>query len=494
MYDVIIIGSGLGGGLCGCILSKEGYKVCLLEKNKKTGGCLQVFTRDKCIFNTGLHYLQELNEGEVLYRYFKYTGILDKLLLKRLDIDGFERITFGGKEYRYCQGSENFINGLSKDFPGEEANLKAYIQKMNQICNEFPFYNFDRNNHSLNPGILSKSAFDFIKTITSNTTLQNILAGTNLIYGGVAEKTPLYLHSLIVSTFIKSAWRLTNGSARIPAAYEEVIIKNGGIVKRESEVKSLIFENGNVKSAELTNGEQIEGKIFISNVHPAATLKMIGDKFITKAYRYRINNLENTLGMFSLYISLKDDAYKYMNYNHYYYDSKNVWTATHYSESGWPESYILYTPYNTGKNDYADCMIAMTYMKYSELMKWENTTTGNRGEEYEELKRKKAEKLLDLIEKKFPDIRSKIKNYYTSTPLTYRDYTATKEGSSYGILKDYNNTVKALVSPRTKIPNLYFTGQNLNVHGILGVTIGAFMTCGEILGYEYLINKVKRMD
>ena len=40
-YDVLIIGSGMGGLVCGSILSKEGYKVCIVEKNKQLGG---VFT------------------------------------------------------------------------------------------------------------------------------------------------------------------------------------------------------------------------------------------------------------------------------------------------------------------------------------------------------------------------------------------------------------------------------------------------------------------
>jgi all-trans-retinol 13,14-reductase len=61
----------------------------------------------------------------------------------------------------------------------------------------------------------------------------------------------------------------------------------------------------------------------------------------------------------------------------------------------------------------------------------------------------------------------------------------------YGIEKDYRDPMKTLVLPRTKIPGLFFTGQNINLHGAAGVTIGAFMTCGEILGLEYLIQKVK---
>ena len=74
-----------------------------------------------------------------------------------------------------------------------------------------------------------------------------------------------------------------------------------------------------------------------------------------------------------------------------------------------------------------------------------------RGDEYLEFKNKKAEQLLDLIEKKIPDIRSHVKTYYTSTPLTYRDYTGTVNGSIYGVIKDSNSPLKSFIQPRTKI-------------------------------------------
>ena len=220
---------------------------------------------------------------------------------------------------------------------------------------------------------------------------------------------------------------------------------------------------------------------------------MIDDNRFTKAYRNRINSLENTIPVFSLYIVFIENTFEYQNYNHYYFKNYTVWTTSSYSDNDWPQSYLLYTPATSKSETYADCLIAMSYMKFDEVKKWENTKVANRGEEYEEFKRKKAEAFLDLIEKKFPDIRSKIKNYYTSSPLTYRDYTGTLEGTSYGILKDFNEPFKTLITPKTKIPNLFFTGQNLNIHGILGVTIGAVMTCGELLGLEYLVKKIKKI-
>lgn len=60
----------------------------------------------------------------------------------------------------------------------------------------------------------------------------------------------------------------------------------------------------------------------------------------------------------------------------------------------------------------------------------------------------------------------------------------------YGYVKDVNKPLQSFISPRTKIKNLFFTGQSLNMHGILGVTIGAVITCSEIVGREYLLNKI----
>jgi len=56
-------------------------------------------------------------------------------------------------------------------------------------------------------------------------------------------------------------------------------------------------------------------------------------------------------------------------------------------------------------------------------------------------------------------------------------------------VKDYKYPELSFVSPKTKLSNLYFTGQNMNVHGALGVTLTAMFTCAEFLGQEYLAKK-----
>ena len=65
-YDIVIVGSGLGGLVSAIIMAKEGYSVCVLEKNQQFGGNLQTFARSKSIFDTGVHYIGSLNKGENL--------------------------------------------------------------------------------------------------------------------------------------------------------------------------------------------------------------------------------------------------------------------------------------------------------------------------------------------------------------------------------------------------------------------------------------------
>ena len=113
-YDVVIIGSGLGGLACGTILAKEGYNVCVLEKNKQIGGMLQTFARDKVIFDTGVHYVGGLNEGQNLYQFFKYFGIMDKLKLRKMDEDFVDGLMFADDPtvYKYAQRYDNFIRQM----------------------------------------------------------------------------------------------------------------------------------------------------------------------------------------------------------------------------------------------------------------------------------------------------------------------------------------------------------------------------------------------
>ena len=64
MYDVIIVGAGLGGLTAGAKLAKEGKKILVVEQHNKVGGCATVFHRKSMTFETGLHELDGLDEHD----------------------------------------------------------------------------------------------------------------------------------------------------------------------------------------------------------------------------------------------------------------------------------------------------------------------------------------------------------------------------------------------------------------------------------------------
>jgi len=491
-YDVVIIGSGLGGLVCGYILSKFEYKVLILEKNSQIGGCLQTFRRSGVTFDTGMHYIGSMEPNQVLYKYFKYLNLLDDVKLKKLDESGFDTISTNGKVFKIPMGFENFVSELSKQFPEEKENIQTYVNRIQEIASESPLYNLQEIHEQvfLNSHSIKSSIDEFISGITQNPILQNVLTGNLPLYAGQKDKTPLYIHALIHNFYIQSAYRIVGGSDKIAKSLTNSIKKMGGEIRRNAEVIQIHCNDEKAVSVVLKNGELIEASHFISNMHPQATIDKLETNLIRKAYKERIGQLENTISNFTVYIAFKKNTVPYLNTNFYHYNTQNVWECNEYDDSNWPRNYLFMHQAPEVENGFSEGALVIAYMKYDDVKKWENTTVEKRGEEYKKFKEQKSKQLLDLLEESFPGINANIESYSSSTPLTYRDYTATKEGSMYGVVRDKNFPTQTLVSQRTKIPNLYMTGQNINSHGILGVTIGAIITCSEFLGINTIIKDI----
>jgi len=498
-FDLVIIGSGMGGLVCGNLLALEGYKVCIIEKNKQIGGSLQTYVRDKVIFDSGVHYLGGLSKGQNLYQIFQYLGIIPHLKLQQLDLDVFDRVYIGDDEtaYDFAQGYENFIARLLEHFPREEAALIAYCDKIKEICSKFPLYNLlppDENNAKAS--VLEIDTKGYIDSITENKKLREVLAGNNALYAGEAGKTPLYVHALIVNSYIESSWKCIDGGSQIAKYISRNILHMGGTILRKTSVVKIAEENGVVTHVEVNDGRKIYADHFISNIHPVQTLEITETDLIKKAYRNRLKSIQNTISSFTINIVFKKDSFPYFKHNYYCCKEGSVWTTADYNEDNWPLGYAVFVGASSRSPEFSEGMSILSYMKYEEVSEWAdsfNTVLDEeeRGTAYNEFKNRKAERLLDEVEKRFPGLRSKIRSYYTATPLSYRDYIGNSDGSLYGISKDYRDPLKTFISPRTKLPNLYFTGQNLNLHGILGSAMSAIVTTNALLGHDHIIEKIR---
>ncbi|MCL2040982.1 MAG: NAD(P)/FAD-dependent oxidoreductase [Bacteroidales bacterium] len=502
--SVLIIGGGIGGLVCGAILSKEGYSVRVLEKHTVAGGGLHTFKRNGVEWETGVHVISGFQPDGVLRRLFNYLTItssshpeegLEGLLIKPANPDGFDHfhVASDGITYKMAVGRENFVATLGAHFPEEKENIRRYIDRVYEICDGVALFNLQAPSADIysNTEIMSKSVSELIASYTSNPKLQALLAWNNVLYGGEKEKTPAYVGALITQFYIEGASRFVGGTQQLADLLVAVIEQNNGEVLTGNGARFIDIQDRHIQKVIADDGEEFTADWYISAIHTSAMFKLMDLSKIQKSYYQRIDNIPNSYSTFAAFITFKPQSFPYLNYTGYYApDYDDVWKCAEYTNETWPRGCMYLTPPVTENDVFAQKMIVNTIMNFDTVRQWENTTVGKRGDDYLAFKKQCEEKLLNMLEKPFPDIRSKIDNIFCASPLTIRDYYGSKEGANYGTVKDCNNMIASNISIRTKIDNLLLTGQNINLHGILGVPLTAIATCGELLGMEYLLGKI----
>jgi all-trans-retinol 13,14-reductase len=487
-YDVVIIGSGLGGLQCGYILAKKGMHVCVLERATILGGCIQSFMRKGQTYDTGFHYVGGLDEGQPLHTLFSFYDLLG-LNWEKMD-PLFDEVNINGRSFFFAQGHEAFYQTLAAEFPHQKENLQKYLSVLKNVGDHI----FD----SLQPrdidqfystSLFAQSAKAFLDETITDPLLRDVLAGCSLKME-LTPNLPLYTFAQINNSFIQSAWRLQGGGSTLAKKLAESIEQMGGTVRTRAAVTELIEQDGKLVAAMVNNEERIEADWFISNAHPVHTLTLVKEsELIRKIYRRRINNLSNTYGTFTANLLIKPDAIPYIGRNQYVYQNADLWQYT----PGQTDR-VLVSYYKPAQGDSIAQLDLLTPMSWAEVEQWASKPIGRRGDDYVAMKNQKTTQCVDLVKSVLPQLKDSIEAVFTSTPISYQTYTNTHEGSSFGIQKDFNSTMTTVLTPKTPIPNLLLTGQNLNLHGILGVSMTSCFTCAEIIGMNSIVESLKSVQ
>ncbi len=424
-YDVIIIGSGFGGLACAHLLGQAGRRVLVLEAHWQPGGCLQSYQRKGHSFDTGLHYVGGLDEGQALHDIFQSLGLLH-LPWHRLDAEGFDHITVEGRTFRFAEGFDHFADVLAEDFPHQRTALRQYVDLL--------------QGPDPDPSI---SAWQWLNETFSDPLLIDVLAGSCLKTELRRESLPLLAFAHSQKSFIQSSWRLQGDSSLIVRSLTDDIRSMGGEIICRAEVQQLLEKDGRLTAARCSNGETYEADCFISDIHPAQALALVqNDKIQKSIYRRRLAMLENTAGMYTHSLLLKPQTLPYFNHNKFVYRGGRVWDEA-------TERVMLSCRVPEDGTDYAAILDLLTPLDTDPL---------------------------PLAETVIPGLQDMISEQYISTPQTWQHFTHTPDGSAYGVRKDCRQPLLTMLSPSTPIPNLLLTGQNVMLHGLEGVAMTAIQT------------------
>lgn len=484
MSSVIIIGGGLGGLMTAAILSKEGWKVTVLEKNAIIGGGLQSFTRLGEVFDTGMHFIGGMQPGGSVRRICDYLGITGRLHLLDADPAWMDTVYVAEdrQSYRIARGRDGLVDSLSRYFPAERANLAAYADAMYALAEEEDIYHLRPQGDGVHSAEYAQPAGDFIAKYLSDPRLRSIAAYMNPLYAGRPDTTPAYIHAIISTLYMDGPSRFAGGSLRFAHTLRDFITEHGGEVLPGDAVRTVHSEGRRITGVTTAHGKTYQADAYVSAIHPCTFFGLMEDPAaLPRAYRERLETLPNAYSAFVVNIKFRKEAFPFQNRTTYYVSRyADMWYPD--SALSWPGGFVSVTPPDLEQGPFAGKMIVTAPMAWEAVKPWEHTVHGRRDAAYEAWKADCAEKVLDVLEEMHPGFRACVEAVNTASPLTIRDFYGVKEGSLYGFAKDCRHLIFSNVPVYTKVPNLFLTGQNCYLHGFCGVSLTAVETAEAVLG------------
>ncbi|MGD2125521.1 MAG: NAD(P)-binding protein, partial [Desulfobacteraceae bacterium] len=248
-YQAIVIGSGAGGLSSALSLSRKGFSVLLLEAMPSFGGYLNPFSRKPYKFDTGLHYLGELQKGEGFWRLLDTLGIADKVQFIELDPEGFDRYVFGDYEFRLCKGKERFKEKLLKDFPKEERGIARFLKVSDKMAKAM------QASVSMEGGFLAMLGFllkhpvmrkysrvpyqKLLDEVTSDRRLQAVLAGYSGTFALPPTRASVIIAMGVLNHYLTGAHYPQGGSGAFRDAFLDALWSHGAEMKNNSRVVRL---------------------------------------------------------------------------------------------------------------------------------------------------------------------------------------------------------------------------------------------------------------
>jgi phytoene dehydrogenase-like protein len=486
-YDHIVVGSGISGLTMSLLLSMSGSKVLLLEKSPIIGGSLSRFTRRGIPFDTGFHFTGGFHEGGILSDILSLLGLKDSIEPIFLPGSSQNRFVFEshGKSFEHPSGIENVKSAFKGYFPDESRAIDLYFEMIQSVCARTPSLNLYEN--VIAPPNLEEdyvSLDTVLKGLTSNELLRGLFSGYAMCYGVRPDEISFANHSRMVLSFYESIAFVKDGGDAFVRAFREKLGQYDVDIRCSTHITELAdIRDSRVGRFVLNSGEEVEADACVLTIHPKEILSLLPDKNYSKAFGNRISSFESSLGLFSVFATLKpgcNDPDPEASILSLFPDA-DVNNLLDPAYQGMPALVVVKSPnLGHGSNEKSICIVESSFA--GEVAAWTDSRRGCRPEAYLEYKHSRVEAIKEHLFSAVPGYRDSLEVLDAGSMLTFRDYLCSPDGSAYGVKQKMGqfNLIGKL-----PLHNLFAAGQSSLLPGVIGAMMSSLIVGRAIVGKEH---------
>jgi all-trans-retinol 13,14-reductase len=483
-YDVIVVGSGLGGLTAASLLAQYYNKrILIIEKHYIVGGQTNEFHRKQFSWEVLLSSIGQMGVGEEARK------IMDAVTAGKVEWNAlpqhFQRIKYSDLTIDIPNDAIEFQNLLTKLFPNEIEAISQYFRDINQANNEYRQWLNAEKRLDQSP-FISQITRTYLDTHFNDEKLKHILSATWADYGVPPEQSSFAAHAFHAHEFLNGGHFPEGGSQKISQAIIEIIKSHGGQVLIGTEATEIILKNQHAVGVKTRSTIGKEAEYFadqvISDVGAETTFSLLLPSTPVDAERAEIANSPHGLSAVILYLGLNANPadFSVEGGDWWIFDSYEPYEAKQATRDilqGTVHQIRLSFPTLRHHTNRPHTMVAKTIVDSAPFQGWHN-----RPPEYRLAKEVIANGMLDFINKHIPGLEKSVEYYELGTPLTIEHFISKPRGELFGIPVTPSRFTLQSLQPKTPVTNLFLTGNDIAAPGFYGALLGGVTTVKTITG------------
>lgn len=300
------------------------------------------------------------------------------------------------------------------------------------------------------------------------------------------------MHAMVMAHYLGGAYFPVGGAGSIARGIAPVIERAGGAILVRADVDRILVEGGRAAGVRMADGREIRAPVVVSAVGASNTYgRLLPAETAPPALRASLQRVGPSVSYVSLYLGFAhtDEALGLTGTNLWLYpDADHDANAARYYADPEAPFPLVFVSFPSAKDPTfrerhpghatVDVIVPVLHRWFSD---WEGTRWKKRGADYEALKARYTERILETVLARLPQLRGKIDHAELSTPLSTAHFAGYPRGELYGL----DHTPARFRMPlrvTTPVAGLYLTGQDLVTCGVSAALMGGVLTAGGILG------------